>query len=97
MITVPPSIRTWIERKLAAIPADTGLHYEQRLAKQHRAAIIGANAAYFFFLTVDGTLYELDIDDIRQTMDPITNPDRIREVLKHCAGHEPVLRELLTR
>ena len=95
MIAVPPSVRTWIERELAAIPADTGLHYERRLAREHRAAIIGANAAYFFFLTVDGALYELDVDDVRQAMEPITNPDRIRDVLRDCASREPALRELL--
>ena len=95
MIAVPASVRTWIERELAAIPDDVGLHYERRLAKQHRAAIIGGNSAYVFFLSADGTLYELDLDDIRQAMDPITNPDRIRDVLRDCAAREPALRELV--
>jgi hypothetical protein len=95
MITVPPSVRAWIERELAAIPADTGLHYERRLAKQHRAAIIGFNGAYYFFLTTGGTLYQLDIDDLRQDMDEVTSPERIRDVLKQCCEHEPALRELL--
>jgi hypothetical protein len=92
-MNVTPAVRAWIERELAAIPEDVGVHYERRLAREHRAAIIGFNHAYFFFLTVTGELYQLDIDDVRHEMDLITNPERIRDVLAQCS--EPVLRELV--
>jgi hypothetical protein len=93
----PQEVRRWIDRELAAIPEDVGVHYERRLAREHRAAIIGCNHAYYFFLAVTGELYQLDIDDVRLEMQLVTNPERMRDVLATCAASEPILRALVTR
>lgn len=92
-----PELRTWVERQLAAVADDGDLRTAvQRLGKRHDAAIVGASPAYIYFLRLDGQLLRLDVDELRQELEPVAAHE-LRDVLAEAITRHPELAELLPR
>jgi len=74
-------------------PADAGWPIEQ--GRDRGALVIHASAAYVYYLTPEGNVLALDIDDFQQRVDEVTNVGRAINAVAQGAREEPALAELL--
>lgn len=98
-----PAQARWLRERIAEgvrrhdelVAARQGLTDWPRAAFANPPALLVHTTAAMlaYYLAPDGTVYELDLDRFAQELEPISNPETIREVLAAAAAKHPELRQ----
>ncbi|MBL8753125.1 MAG: hypothetical protein JNK15_07470 [Planctomycetes bacterium] len=89
-------MKAWLRARIAE---QTGLgaaaDWSRDVMREHQVLLVDGNAAFLWFLGLDGSLWSVDSDSVAHRLEPERDAAVVREVLVRAAQAQPELAELL--